>query len=599
MNQLNEWKCVRKVFRPLSLFSPLALLVPTLCVGTQVLDDASSRADESKAPPAQPAARARFAEVARQRGVEFEHFDPVTDRQYISETIGSGAGWIDFDADGHLDLVLLNSAPMPGGKKPDRSPLNAIFRNRGDGSFDDACDRAWQSGPGFGQGCAVGDFDNDGFDDLFLSYYLDPNRLYLNNGDGTLSEIGQRAATTGIAEDKPATDKWSSSSAFGDLDGDGDVDLYVCNYVSMPLGDDYPFCGDKRRNIRTVCSPAKFPGQPDDVVENVGDGTFRDASEAWGFGQRAGDRGQESDGRGLGVVIADLDEDGLPDVYVANDLSPNLLYRNLGGGRFREEGLLAGCALSADGKAQAGMGVDVGDVDGDGRPDIFVTNYFREPNSLFHNSGRGQFREISARSGLGRPSFLKLGFGCGFFDADNDGHLDVFVANGHIDRNPEAHGTPEPYRQPAQLFLGNGQARFQGITDASAGSYLQEPHVGRAAAFADFDNDGRMDLAVNHNGEPAALLRNESPGGHWLRIMLVGSASNRGGVGTRVTAAAGDRRHMYQLAGGRSYLSAHDPRLLIGLGTEKVVERLEIRWPNGKIKMLTDLPADQTIVVRE
>jgi hypothetical protein len=530
----------------------------------------------------QPASGVRFAEVTPSGGIHFQHFDPVTDKQFISETIGSGAGWIDIDGDGHLDLVLINSAPMPNGKPPERQPINHVYRNRRDGSFEDVTGNAWGCPPGFGQGCAVGDSDNDGFDDLYVSYYLGANRLFHNNGDGTFRDLSAWSGT-----DCPL---WSTSCAWGDLDGDGDLDLYVCNYLDMPL-DKYPYCGDPRRKIRTVCSPVKFAAQPDTVYCNDGEGRFTDATEAWGF--------RVEPGRALGVVIADLDGDRLSDVYVANDRSPNLLFHNLGSGRFQEQGLLTGSALSADGMAQAGMGVDAGDVDGDGQLDLFVTNFFHEPNSLFRNDGSLAFREISARSGLGRPSFLRLGFGCGLFDADNDGHLDVFVANGHVDRNPEIHGFAEPYRQPAQLFLGNGHARFAECDARTAGEYFEQRHVGRAAAFADYDNDGRMDIAVNHNGESAALLRNESTGGHWLRVVLAGTATNRGGVGTRVTATAGGRRLVRELVGGRSYLSAHDPRLLIGLGTGKVVERLEIRWPNGKINTLADLPADQTIGVRE
>jgi hypothetical protein len=558
----------------------LPLLVLGLCAG--VLPAGLAAMGPSR-PGVQEENRAavRFTEVARASGVDFHHFDPVTDKQFISETIGSGAGWIDFDGDGWQDLMLINSTPMPGsGPAPDSSPRSRVFRNRGGTRFDDVTDRVWNCPTGFGQGCAVGDFDNDGFDDVYVSYYLGANRLFHNQGDGTFQEI---AAGT----DCPL---WSTSCAWADLDGDGDLDLYVCNYLDMPL-DDYPFCGDKRRNIRTVCSPVKFPGQSDVVYANRGDGTFEDVSEAWGF------RPEES--RSLGVVVADLDDDGLPDVFVANDMSPNLLYCNRGGGRFEEVGLASGSAVSADGKAQAGMGIDAADIDGDGRPDLFVTNFFREPNSLFHNRGKLQFNEISARSGLGRPSYWKLGFGCGFFDADNDGHLDVFVANGHIDRNPEAHGFPEPYRQPAQLFIGNGQARFTERTGSDAGAYFQERHVGRAAAFGDFNNDGRTDIAVNHNGEPAALLRNDSTGGHWLRIVLTGTASNRSAIGAQLKITCGGRTSTHQVVGGRSYLSAHDLRPLIGIGTAEAADHIEIRWPSGRSRSLLDLAADQVTLIRE
>ncbi len=560
-----------------------------------------------------------FTDVARSSGVEFRHFDPETDKQYISETIGSGAGWIDFDGDGYLDLVLVNSAPLPGSiHVPAEPPRNQFFRNLRDGKFEDVTDRTWVCPPGFGQGCAVGDLDNDGFDDLYVSYYLGPNRLFHNNGDGTFGRMSveplsvdrdrvdlntstaeQRTDFTLNAQHSTSQRPWSTSCAWSDLDGDGDLDLYVCNYLEMPL-DTYPFCGDPRHKVRTLCSPMKFAAQPDVVYCNQGDGSFLDTSEAWGFRRKLEDRGQESDGRGLGVVIADLDDDGLPDVYVANDRSPNLLYRNLGGGRFEEQGLLSGCAVSADGQALAGMGVDAGDVDGNGLLDLFVTNFFHEPNTLFRNDGRCQFREIGMRSGLGRPSFQRLGFGCGLFDANNDGHLDVFVANGHVDRIPERHGFPEPYRQRAQLFLGDGSGRFAEVVNAAKGSYFSEPHVGRAAALADYDNDGDMDVAVNHNGEAAALLRNEATNSvDWLRIELIGTIGNRNGFGTQIIADLGDRQIVQQVIGGRSYLAAHDLRVLLGLGGNARISSLKIRWPAGSSQKLESIAARQTITLRE
>ncbi len=526
----------------------------------------------------------RFTEVARQLGIKFDHFDPVTDKQYISETIGSGAAWIDLDGDGYLDLVLINSAPMPGARRvPEVPPRSECYRNRNGERFEQVTDFVWDAATGFGQGCAVGDIDNDGFDDLYVTYYLGRNRLYHNHGDGTFGEV---AVPAGVG-----CSYWGTSAAFGDLDGDGNLDLYVCNYLEMPL-DKYPFCGDPARGIRTLCAPSKFPAQPDIVFQNRGDGTFLDVSEAWGF--------RPETGRGLGVLIADLDDDGLPDVYVANDLSPNLLYRNLGHARFQEQGLLSGCALSGDGKALAGMGVDAADVDCDGRPDLFVTNFFYEPNSLYHNDGGCRFRDFSGRSGLARPSMLRLGFGCGFLDLDNDGDVDLFVANGHVDRNPEAHGFAEPYKQRAQLFRGNGKGRFEELLDPLPAPYFAERHVGRAAALADYDNDGRMDIAINHNGESAALLHNETPSeNHWLRVELVGVRSNRNAVGAQITAVAAGRRWVLQVMGGRSYLSAHDRRPLLGLGSNETVEQLAIRWPSGTMQTLRRIPADQTVVVRE
>lgn len=515
-----------------------------------------------------------FDDVTAAAGIDFYHFDPATEHHYIQETLGSGIAWIDFDGDGWLDLFCVQDGPV----KPDGKalPTCKLYRNNGNGSFTDVTQQAGLVRPMFGMGCAVGDFDNDGFDDLVVTF-LGGIVLYHNEPDGKGSrrfvDVTQRA---GLSDPH-----WATSCAWGDIDGDGLLDLYVCNYCEIDL-EHYPRCVTEKGQ-RYTCQPFHFPMVTHRLFRNNGDGTFADISARSGIAKAA-------PAPGLGVVMTDLDGDGRIDIYVANDLKPAYLFHNLGGGRFEEKGLLSGAGLGPGGRPMAGMGVEAGDLDRSGRPSLFVTNFQNEPNVLLHNRGGLSFDDWSIRSGLGLPSIARLGFGCVFFDADLDGELDVAVANGHINRNSqELYGAP--FAQEAQLFQGLGSSRFRDLS-LQAGAYFRKPVVGRGLAWADFDNDGRPDLAFSHNGGPAALLHNSTRTPHgWIGLELIGDGkrTNRNAIGARVTVEANGAKQTRFVNGGGSYLSASDRRLLVGLGPASRATEVVIIWPNGESQTFTEL----------
>jgi hypothetical protein len=426
----------------------------------------------------------------------------------------------------------------------------------------------------------VGDYDNDGYDDLVVTY-LGGVVLYHNEPDGK----GGRHFVDVTEKSGIKDPHWATSCGWGDIDGDGKLDLYVCNYVDVDL-DHYPYCGDEQRKLAASCPVTMFPNTVHKLFRNNGNGTFSDVSESSGIAAVDG-------APGLGVVLADLDDDGKLDIYVANDLKPSYLFHNQGNGRFVEKGLLSGCALGPSGTFIAGMGVDVADVNGSGRLSVFVTNFQNKPNILFLNQGTMQFQEWSNPSGLGPPSVHKLGFGTVFIDADLDGILDVAVANGHVSRDIEKlEGVP--FAQEPQFFRGLGKARFE---DAShqVGPYFREKLVGRGLAWADYNNDGKPDLAFSHNSGPITLLRNATlTENHWLNLELMGDGkkSNRNAIGARVELEAGGQKQIRYIHGGGSYLSASERRLLFGLGKTDRVDKITIRWPNGEKQELSPLAAD-------
>jgi hypothetical protein len=522
-----------------------------------------------------------FEDVAELSGVRFRHIDGATDMHYVAETMGSGVAWIDFDQDGYLDLFLVQgSAFPPDPKTMPRSPSSRLFRNLGDNTFLDVTEQVGLRHPGYGQGVAVGDYDNDGYPDLFVTCYGHCH-LFHNEPGGPLGrrfrDVTREAGIT--------VDGWCTSCAFGDLHGKGYLDLFVCRYLVMDLKN-YPFCGDKTRDppLRYTCGPKEFPGTSSVLFRNNGDGTFTDVSR---------EAGLEREGKGLGVLIMDLDGDGRPDVFVGNDEVLNHHYRNLGNGKLESVGLFSGTAASGTGKPVGSMGVDADDVTGDGLPDLFITTYLHEGTLLLRNQGNNIFSDMSRQAGMYQDSWNLVGWGTGFFDPDHDGNLDLFVVNGHVYRNAPntaektEEGRPLSFQQPAQLFRGNGQGFFTEIS-AEAGPYFRRPHVGRGVALGDYDNDGLMDLAVNHCGEPASLLHNETVTPyHWVRLVLEGSrhrtpgGSNRDAIGGRVTLKVGGRTVVRHVKGGGSYYSSSDRRLLIGLGTATRVEEVEVRWPNA------------------
>ena len=517
-----------------------------------------------------------FTDVTDTAGIHFTHTNGASGEFHLPETLGAGGAFLDYNNDGHLDLYLVNSAAP-----------SVLYRNNGNSTFTDVTASAGVSNQGsYGHGVACGDYDNDGYVDLYITNF-GTNRLYHNNGDGTFTD-GTAASGTGDA-------RWSSSATFFDYDSDGDLDLYVVNYVNYTLDASAPTCFENtsfgaKEKVRGYCHPKHFEGTPDSLYRNNGDGTFTDVTEA----ANVRDPGGMFLGKGLGVVAADLNADGNPDLYVANDDTPNYLFYNKGDGTFAEIAILAGCAYSADGIAQAGMGVDAGDYNGDGHLDIFVTNFSYETNTLYRNNGDGTFTDVSYKARLGEESYLSLGFGTGFFDADNDGHLDIFVANGHIFPNVERTTDVISYKQPNQLFWNRGDGTFTEVR-------LEGQHaVSRGTLFGDYDNDGDIDVLVTQLNDKVTLLQNESGTHHnWFRLKLVGSRSNRDGIGARVTLTLGDESQTREVHVGYSYLSSNDPRLLFGLGERTVVDRLQVRWQSGAVQVLENLAANQELVVTE
>jgi hypothetical protein len=529
-----------------------------------------------------------FVDVTAAGGIDFRYFDSSTPMHYMMETMGSGVGWIDYNNDGWPDLFCVQAGPVRPPKTTESGglPTCKLYRNNGDGTFTDVTKEVGLDRPGFGMGCAVGDFDNDGFDDLVVTY-MGGVVLYHNEPDGK----GGRHFVDVTKQAGLHDPHWATSCAWGDIDGDGLLDLYVCNYVEADL-DHYPDCTDPNTGIRSHCSPAIFDNVPHKLYRNNGNGTFTDISVSSGIAT-------VTPGPGLGVLMCDLDGDGRIDIYVANDLKPQYLFHNQGGGKFVDKALLSGCGLAGTGNYIAGMGVDAGDLDGSGRPSLFITNFQNNPNIFFRNHGNLRFADWSYPSGLGGPSVPRLGFGTVFFDADLDGNLDIAVANGHVDR--EAMGKfGIPMAQEAQLFRGDGTGHFQDISGQS-GEYFRELRVGRGLAYADFDNDGRPDLVFSHNPGPVALLHNETETTNaWLRLELIGSAepgrvsagrSNRNAIGARVEIEAGGKRQTRFIIGGGSYLSANERRLLIGLGAADKADRVTVFWPSGMKQEFTNMAA--------
>jgi len=531
----------------------------------------------------QPIAPA-FRDDAQKAGLHFVYENDPTPLCRLPETMGGGVGLLDYDGDGWLDVyavqggILSNETPPVASAQGDR-----LFRNRGDGTFEDVTASSGLAAMpgGYGHGVAVGDYDNDGRPDLFITRWR-AYALYHNRGDGTFEDATLQA---GLGGDRD----WPTSAAFADLDGDGDLDLYVCHYTDWDSRRSAPCPHPNHPDRYGYCVPRGLGPRPDHVFRNDG-GRFVDVSNS------AGVRGADRDGRGLGVVIANLDDDSRPDIYVANDMTANFLFRNLGGFRFEETGEVSGAACSSEGGYQAGMGIACGDLDGDGRLDLAVTNFYGESTSFFQNLGAGQFVDHTAAIGLTAPTRYLLGFGAFFLDADNDGRLDLAQANGHvIDYRPAM-----PYAMPARLLLGTAGGRLADVSD-SAGACWQVPRLGRGLAVGDLDNDGRLDLLIVAERETLAYFHNEGPAGHFVTIRLEGSPprSNRDAVGACVAVTAAGRRQVAQRIGGGSFLSACDGRIHFGLGEATRIEMIEIRWPSGHVDLFTDLAADAAYLLRE
>lgn len=505
-------------------------------------------------------------------GVRFRHRQGGQGEKHLPETMGAGVAWLDVDGDGWLDLYLVQSGSFP----PDGSAGagNRLFRNLGDGRFVDVTGRSAAGHRGYGQGAVAADVNGDGAPDLYLANYgLDA--LLVNRGDGTFVD---RTQASGLG-----LDGWSSSAAFADADGDGDLDLYVTRYVEYDPEESI-FCGDPTLGERRYCDPSLFLGTGDRYYANRGNGTFEDATDAAGFGS--------ADGRGLGVVFVDLDGDARPDVYVANDETLNFLFRNLGSGRFEDLSLASGTAANRDGKPEGGMGIAVGDTDGDLDPDLAVTNFDVETNTLYRNLGHTLFEDAAAASGFGMPSFNLLAFGIALVDLDLDGDPDFYVANGHIFERPERENVT--YEQRAQILLGDGRGRFSELRCP----FLDDrPMVARGLAAADFDNDGDPDIAIQETGGPTVLLENGAPGS-WLGLALRGAPANTDAVGARVVLTSDRGPQVRWILAGDSYQSSSDRRALFGLGEDRPAA-VEITWPSGRVRRLLSPPPNRYLVVPE
>ena len=517
-----------------------------------------------------------FENAAPTCGIDFVLRNDAKGRKYQVETVLGGLGVIDFDQDGWPDLYCVNGAALPSLEKSDPRFFNRLYRNNRDGTFTDVTQKAGVQGRGYEMGVAVGDYNNDGLEDLYV-VGVHGNTLYRNKGDGTFTDVTQTAGVSGV--DATNRKLWSVAAAWVDYDNDGNLDLIVSNYCDWTPGDD-PICGGLKNTDRTYCHPDMYRAEPILVYHNNGNGTFTEVSGKAGLGKVLG--------KGMGIAVADYDGDGLQDVFIANDNDRNLLLHNLGSGKFKEAGMEAGIAYNGDGRQISGMGADFRDFDGDGEPDILMTGLRGETFELFRNTGKGSFEDASAKSGVLGLSRPWSGWSCGLVDFDNDGWLDMFVACGGLDAN-------EPQRN--RVLRNSGAGRFSDVS-ADAGADFAVPRVHRGVAFADFDNDGRMDAAVTSLNGPVEMWMNRSPQQHWLQLKLKGTRSNRSALGAKVICHSGPRSQTLFVANSVGYGSTSDLRLHFGLGSERK-GTVEIHWPSGTVQQLKEVTCDQCLSVEE
>jgi len=528
------------------------------------------------------ASKIQFRDVTQTAGIHFVHNNAAFGKKFLPETMGPGVAFIDYDNDGWPDIFLVNGMDWPGHVQKHSPPK--LYHNNHDGTFTDVTHKAGLDVEMFGMGVAVGDYDNDGFDDLFVTAY-GQSHLFHNNGNGTFTDVTQKTGLLGPKE-------FSTSAAWVDYDKDGHLDLVVGNYVQWtPETDLYCTLDGKSKSY---CTPESYKGTSVRLWHNRGNGTFEDTTQKAGVG--------DPTSKTLGVAVLDFGNDGWPDLLFSNDTQPNKLYRNNGNGTFTEKAVVAGIAFSEDGVARAGMGVDAADYDHSGFTSLLITNFSNQMLSLYHNEGKGLFVDEAPRSEIGRASLLTLGFGCFFFDYDLDGWPDVLVANGHIDADIQRVQANVKYAMPPHLFRNAGKGKFEEVTK-SLGQAFASPRVGRGAAYADINNDGRLDLLLSTNGGPVYLFRNEAQGAaasnKSLRIKLTGTKSNRDGIGATVKLTAGGETQTQMLRSGSSYLSASELVLTFGLAHSEKADTIEIRWPSGQIDHVSNVNAGQTITVAE
>ena len=536
---------------------------------------------QNQAPQSAP----RFTDVSRESGIDFRHVNGASAEKHLAETMGSGGLFLDYDNDGWIDLFLVDGGSIVDPTVASQA-RHRLFRNRGNGTFEDVTSASGIRHVGYGMGACAGDYDNDGRVDLYVTN-VGMSTLYRNTGNGTFADV-TRAAHVGSS-------LWSTSCAFADLDKDGDLDLFVTNYVEIRMKPGStelknPFCGNAQLKARSYCHPLVYDPLPNVVYRNDGNGTFTDVSAESGIAAFRGN--------GLGVVIADYDDDGWPEVFVANDSMPNFLFHRTGPWRFEDIALRAGVAVAGDGKPRSGMGTDAADYDGDGHLDLVVTNLDFETHSLFRGLGGQLFSYATPESGIGPRTRPFVGFGVVLFDFDNDMQLDLAIANGNIIDNPVLLRAGTTYAQHKLLFRNAGSRRFTDVT-AAAGPAFAIEKVGRGLVAGDIDNDGDLDLLATNNGQTADLIRNDSEHGNALLVRLIGTQSNRDGVGARLRLTTGTRTQIREVKAGSSYLGQNDLRQHFGLGPNQRVDRLEIRWPSGRVEVLQGIAANQIATVRE
>jgi len=525
------------------------------------------------------AAQIQFRDITTKAGIQFVHNNGAFGKKYLPETMGPGAAFIDYDGDGWPDILLVNGEDWPGHKHA-ASTLK-LYHNNGNGTFTDVTAKAGLAISLFGMGVAVGDYDNDGHDDIFVTA-LGQSHLFHNNGNGTFTDVTKAAGLWG-------PDEFSTSASWVDYDHDGKLDLVVANYVQWSIETDLRCTLDGTH--KSYCTPESYKGTSARLWHNLGNGKFEDATRKAGL--------YDPSSKSLGVAILDFNNDGWPDILLANDTQPNKLYLNKGNGTFEEKGVAAGIAFSEDGIARAGMGVDAADYDRSGHPSLIISNFSNQMLSLYHNEGNGLFIDEAPRSEVGRNSLVTLGFACFFFDYDNDGWPDIFVADGHIEDQIERVQKRVKYAEPSHLFRNLGGGKFQEVTE-SLGTAFAAPHVARGAAYADINNDGALDLLVTTNGGKALLFQSTGVTNNSLRVKLVGTKSNRDGIGAvvRIASAKGEKQWQ-MLRSGSSYLSQSELVLTFGLGAAEKADTLEVQWPGGQLEKLSNINSGQTITIEE
>ncbi len=522
-----------------------------------------------------------FRDVTAQAGIRFTHNNGAFGKKWLPETMGPGCAFIDYDNDGYPDILLINGEDWPGHPRAGTTTPKLYHNNR-DGTFTDVTRQAGLAVPMFGMGVAVGDYDNDGFDDLFITA-LGQSHLFHNNGNGTFTDVTKAAGMGGPNE-------FSTSAAWVDYDRDGKLDLVVANYVQWTEPTDLYCTLDGAH--KSYCTPESYKGTSVRLWHNLGAGKFEDATQKAGLG--------DPTSKSLGVAILDYNSDGWPDILIANDTQPNKLYLNKKDGTFEERGVPSGIAFSEDGVARAGMGVDAADYDRSGHASVIITNFANQMMSLYHNEGNGLFVDEAPQSEVGRATLVTLGFGCFFFDYDNDGWPDIFVADGHIEDAIEKVQKRVSYAEPSHLFRNLGAGKFQEVT-AQMGPAFAASRVARGAAYADIDNDGFLDILVTTNAGPAYLFHNEGGTNHSLRLKLIGTKSNRDGIGAvvRVVSNNNQDKQWKMLRSGSSYLSQSELVLTFGLGQQTKADAVEIQWPSGQVDKLSNVNAGQTLTVQE